>query len=65
MQTLSDEQRLLLELIADNRVPALPELARYTAMLAAAQLIELTPQAQWRLTPFGEAMLAPRGRWLH
>ena len=40
--TLTDEQHLMLELIADKPLPAIPEIARYTGVLAAARLIELT-----------------------
>ena len=38
--TLTDEQHLILELIADKPLPAIPEIARYTSVLAAANLIE-------------------------
>ena len=37
--TLTDEQHLMLELIADKSLPAIPEIARYTGVLAAARLI--------------------------
>ena len=63
--TLTDDQHLMLELIADNPIPATPELARYTTVLAAARLIELTAEAHWRVTQLGEAMLEPRGYWVH
>lgn len=63
--TLTDEQHLMLELIAAKPVPAIPELARYTAALAAARLIELTADEQWQVTRLGEAMLEPRGYWVH
>ena len=33
--TLTDEQHLMLELIADKPLPAIPEIARYTGVLAA------------------------------
>lgn len=65
MSTLTYEQHLVLELIADKPIAATPDFARYAIVLAAAHLIELTPDAFWRLTPLGEAMLEPRGRWLH
>ena len=51
MSTLTYEQHLMLELIADKPIAATPEFARYTAVLAAAHLIELSPDAFWRLTP--------------
>ena len=63
--TLTDEQHLMLELIADKPPPAIPELARYTSVLAAARLIELTAESRWTLTRRGEAMLEPRGSWVH
>jgi hypothetical protein len=63
--TLTDEQHLMLELIADKQLPAIPELARYTNALAAARLIELTAESRWALTRRGEAMLEPRGYWVH
>jgi hypothetical protein len=63
--TLTDEQHLMLELIADKPLPAIPEIARYTGVLAAARLIELTAESQWTLTSRGEAMLEPRGYWMN
>ena len=63
--TLTDEQHLMLELIADKALPAIPEIARYTSVLAAARLIELTAESRWTLTRRGEAMLEPRGYWVH
>jgi len=62
---LTDEQHLMLELIADKPQPAIPEIARYTGVLAAARLIELTAEKRWKVTRNGEAMLAPRGYWAH
>jgi hypothetical protein len=58
--TLSDDQFLMLELIADKPMAALPEIARYTNPLAAARLIELTADAKWQLTQLGKAMMEPR-----
>ena len=63
--TLTDEQHLMLELIADKPLPAIPEIARYTSVLAAANLIELTGERRWTLTRRGQAMLEPRGYWVH
>ena len=63
--TLTDEQHLMLELIADKPLPAVPEIARYTTVLAAARLIELTAEAQWQVTQIGKAMMGPRGYWVH
>jgi hypothetical protein len=62
---ISHEQLVLLELIADQPLDAIPELARYTSGLLAAQLIELTPDERWRLTQDGAALLEPRSYWLH
>jgi hypothetical protein len=56
---------LMLELIADKPLPAIPEIARYTGVLAAARLIELTAESRWTLTSRGEAMLEPRGYWMN
>jgi hypothetical protein len=55
--TLTDEQHLMLELIADHPLPAIPEIARYTSVLAAARLIQLTADKRWKVTRYGEAML--------
>jgi hypothetical protein len=63
--TLTDEQHLMLELIADKPLPAIPEIARYTGVLVAARLIELTAESQWTLTSRGKAMLEPRGYWMN
>ena len=63
--TLTDEQHLMLELIADEPLPAIPEIARYTNVLAAARLIELTLESRWTVTRRGEAMLEPRGYLVH
>jgi hypothetical protein len=64
-RTLTHEQHVMLQLIAEGPLRAIPEVARYTTPLAEARLIELTPEEQWRVTRLGEAMLEPRGRWLH
>jgi hypothetical protein len=63
--TLTDEHHLMLELIADRPVAAIPELARYTTLLAAQRLIELTNGAQWRVTELGEALLQRQAHRLH
>ena len=52
--TLTDEQHLMLELIADKPLLAIPEIARYTSVLAAARLIELTAERRWTLTHRGK-----------
>ena len=65
---LTDEQHLMLALIADHPLPATPEIARYTSALSAAQLIELTADKRWKVTGRGEAMLSPLegiGCWVH
>ena len=48
--TLTNEHHLMLELIADKPLPAIPEIARHTSVLAAAHLIELTAESRWTLT---------------
>ena len=63
--TLTNEHHLMLELIADKPLPAIPEIARYTSVLAAARLIELTAESRWTLSHRGKAMLEPRGYWVH
>jgi hypothetical protein len=63
--TLTDDQHLLLELIADKPIPVMPEIARYTNVLASARLIELTQDAKWQVTRLGKAMMEPRGYWVH
>jgi hypothetical protein len=62
---LTDDQHLMLELIADKPVPATPEIDRYTNVLAAARLIELTLEKKWQVTRLGKAMMEPRGYWMH
>lgn len=65
---LTDEQHLMLELIADHPLPAIPEIARYTSVLKAARLIELTADKRWKVTRRGEALLSPmeaNGCWVH
>jgi hypothetical protein len=54
---LTDEQQLMLELIAEQPVSAIPELQRYTTPLAAIKLIALTGEAEWQITLLGKAML--------
>jgi hypothetical protein len=54
---LTDEQRFLLELLADGPMRAVPELERHTARLAAVNLIALADGTEWTLTTLGEAML--------
>ena len=66
--TLTDEQQLMLELISERSLPAIPEIARYTSALSNARLIELTADKRWKLTHRGEAMLEPMGAhgyWVH
>src|SRR5687768_4056450 len=63
--TLTDEQHLMLELIADGPVPAIPEIERHTAPLKATKLIALTDEMKWQITQLGEAMLEQRRHLLH
>jgi hypothetical protein len=62
---LSDEQQLVLELIATAPVPAIPELEPYTMPLLATRLIALSDDTTWEITPLGEAMLQKRNQRLH
>jgi hypothetical protein len=54
---LTNEQLVILELIADRPVPAIPEFQRYTVPLAANKLITLTGEIEWQITLLGKAML--------
>jgi hypothetical protein len=63
--TLTDEQHSMLEPIADKQLPAIPKIARYTSVLAAARLIELTAESRRTLTRPGDAMFEPRAYWVH
>jgi hypothetical protein len=63
--SLTEEQHLVLELIADGSVPAIPELERYTAPLRKNRLIVLTDEIKWQITQVGEAMLEQRLHRLH
>jgi hypothetical protein len=62
---LTEEEHLMLELIADRPVPAMPELQRYTTLLAATKLIALTSEIEWQITPLGKAMLERSQHRLH
>ena len=63
--SLTAEQYLLLELIADKPLPAIVDIAQYTRILAAARLIDLTPAGKWRITSLGRAVLVRHEGWLH
>jgi hypothetical protein len=54
---LTNEQQVILELIRDRSVSAIPELEAFTAPLAASKLIMLTDETEWKITRLGEAML--------
>jgi hypothetical protein len=54
---LTNEQLVILELIADRPVPAIPEIQRHAAPLAANKLITLTGEVEWQITLLGKAML--------
>jgi hypothetical protein len=54
---LTDQQHLILELIAERPIPAIPEIECYLAPLEATKLITLMDEAEWRITQLGEAML--------
>jgi hypothetical protein len=54
---LTDQQHLMLELIAERPVPAIPEIEHHIAALEATKLITLMDETEWRITWLGEAML--------
>jgi hypothetical protein len=62
---LTDQQHLMLELIADRPVQATPEIERYTTPLEATRLIALLDKAEWQITLLGEAMLERLQHRLH
>ena len=62
---LTDQQHVMLELIAERPVPAIPEIEHYTAALKATELITLMDEAEWRITRLGEAMLERLRHTLH
>ena len=62
---LTDEHHYMLELIADAPLLAIPEIDRYTAVLAATKLIVLTVDTKWKITHLGRAVLARRNYSLH
>ena len=62
---LTDDLQLMLELIADGPVLAMPEIERYTAALAATKLISLNADTKWTITKLGEAMLERQNCPLH
>jgi hypothetical protein len=63
--TLTAEQHFMLEVIADHPLAATPEIARYTVVLAAVRLIELTPVGKWQVTGLGKAVLERDEHSLH
>jgi hypothetical protein len=63
--SLTAEQYLLLEVIAERPLPAVPEIAQYALILAAARLVELTPRRKWRITRFGRAVLERHQGLMH
>jgi len=54
---LTQEQHLLLELIAERPLPASAVLQRHAAPLAATKLIALTGDVEWQITLLGKVML--------
>jgi hypothetical protein len=54
---LTSEQHLMLELIADGPMLAIPELESLAAPLLATRLITLAEDMKWKITQLGEAML--------
>ncbi len=62
---LTDQQHVMLELIADRPLPAIPEVKRFTVPLEANKLIALIDEAEWRITRLGMAMLERLQHTLH
>ena len=62
---LTDHQHLMLELIAERPVPAIPEIEHYVAALEAIELITLMDEVEWRITRLGEAMLERLQQTVH
>jgi hypothetical protein len=62
---LTDQQHVMLELIAERPVPAIPEIEHYIGALEATELITLMDDAEWRITRLGEAMLERLQHTLH
>jgi hypothetical protein len=54
---LTNELQIILELIRDGSVLAIPELDQLTAPLAATKLIALKDETEWKITRLGEIML--------
>jgi hypothetical protein len=63
--TLTEDQHLTLELIADDSLPATAEIVRDMLALMAFRLIEMTPAGKWQVTRLGEAVLQRHDHWLH
>ena len=63
--TLTEDQHLMLELIADNSLSATSEIVRDMLALMAFRLIEMTPAGKWQVTRLGEAVLQRHDHWLH
>ena len=63
--TLTEDQHLTLELIADDSLPATAEIVRDMLALMAFRLIEMTPGGKWHVTRLGEAVLQRHDHWLH
>jgi hypothetical protein len=63
--TLTEDQHLMLELIADDSLPATSEIVRDMLALVAARLIEMTPAGKWQVTRLGEAVLQRHDHWLN
>ena len=55
--TLTQNQRIMLRLIADGSLPATSEIVRDLLALLAFRLIEPTPAGKWQIINLGEAVL--------
>jgi hypothetical protein len=61
---LTEQQHLMLELIAYDSLPAKSEIVRDILALMAVRLIERTPGGKWKVTSLGEAVLQRLDHWL-
>jgi hypothetical protein len=62
---LTDQQHVMLELIAEGPVPAIPEIDHCIGALEVTELITLMDDVEWQITRLGEAMLERLQHTLH
>jgi hypothetical protein len=63
--SLTDEHYLMLEILSDGPLPAIPEFDRYTERLVAVGLIARGVDAKWVITRLGKIMLERQHAQLH